>query len=350
MPRYSAIDDFLIDSESSPIIDVRAPIEFNQGHIPGAFNVPLFDDQERKEIGTLYKTDGRQASVVRGLEIVGPKMAALANSILDLCQEKRHIRIHCWRGGMRSRSFAWLMEQVDLEPTVLQGGYKAFRRHVLESFKRPLGLLVVSGLTGAGKTKQLKLLADCGQQVIDLERLANHRGSAFGGIGQGSQPSVEHFENELYHLIESLDPNRPIWVEDESRNVGAIKLPHHFFHQLRKAPAIFMDVDRGIRNRLIMEDYGELPVEHLQSAVKRISKRMGGQNVKQCLDLMAENRLPECVDMLLAYYDKNYLDNKSKMNRQHFVDFPTEDPVSISTTQKLISISESLQVSANTGI
>ena len=337
MPDYRPIEDFLAIGDS-PVIDVRSPVEFRRAHIPGAFNLPLFDDRQRAEVGTLYKQSGRVASINKALQFIAPRMEVLTDSARKIAIDGR-VRVHCWRGGMRSRSTAWLFEKVDLRPTVLQGGYKSFRRHVIESFKQPLNLIVLSGLTGSGKTRQLQVLKSLGEQVLDLEQLANHRGSAFGGIGLGPQPSVEHFENELQQSIHQLDLSKVIWVEDESRNVGNIRLPHHFFAQLREAPALFMKCDRSIRVDLIMDEYGDLPREQLIAATQRIRKRIGGQNMKQAVNAIEAGNIRQGIELMLDYYDRLYLQNKAKMNRNTFVDVAVDDPASIETGQQLIELS-----------
>ena len=349
MPANHTISEFLNppDIESQVIIDVRSPIEFAQGHIPGAVNVPLFDDDQRAEIGTLYRKAGRQEAILRALELTGPRMRSISESVLEL-NRSGVIHVHCWRGGMRSRSVAWLLEQVDLDVVVLNGGYKSFRRHVLESFKLPLPLVVLSGLTGAGKTKQLQLLAAEGQQVVDLEALANHRGSAFGNIGLAPQPTVEHFENQLFAELHQLDLSKPIWVEDESRHIGTAQLPHHFFEQLRNAPALFMEVDRPHRRAMIDDEYGNLPQDELIASIRRVTKRMGGQNVKAAVEAIESNRMPDAIDLLLDYYDKLYLANKSKMSRQVFIDVPVTNPLSAETTSKLISLASQVDITCAT--
>ena len=337
MPRFVPIEEFIQLAKTATVVDVRAPAEFAQGHIPGAVSLPLFDDEQRAEIGTLYKQVSRSESLLRGLELVGPKMRPLAQAGLDLSDGKP-LLIHCWRGGMRSRSLAWLIEQVDVQTIVLDGGYKFFRRWVLEFFKETLPLIVLSGLTGSGKTNQLAQLAAQNEQVVDLERLANHRGSAFGGIGQGGQPTNEQFENDLAMELNCLDTGRPIWVEDESRSIGGIRLPHHFFEQLRCAPAIFMKVDVAVRSELINRDYGDLDSTELRAAIERITRRLGGQNMKMATEYLENGQMTNCIEILLNYYDRLYLANKDKLPRDVFLDFPTDEPESVTTAHKLIEM------------
>lgn len=345
MPTFLPITEFLApearleNSGTTPVIDVRSPIEFNQAHIPGAFNIPLFDDEQRAEVGTLYSKSGKLKSILKGLEYVGPRMHEIAKQVLKLAPDG-HVHVHCWRGGMRSRSVAWLLEQVDLEVSVLEGGYKAFRTHVLDSFKQSFPLFVLSGLTGSGKTEQLRLLSERGEQVIDLEAIANHRGSAFGNIGLDPQPTTESFENQLFTKLQQLDHSQPIWVEDESRNIGSAQLPQEFYAQLRTAPAVFMQVPREFRRDHIAGEYGPLPKDELVSAIERITKRMGGQNVKAAVEAVRANNMKVAIDFLLDYYDRTYMANKSKMTRDVFIDLPADNPFSSDTINRLVDLAK----------
>ena len=185
--------DFWALSREQVVLDVRSPSEFAQGHVPGAINLPLFDDAQRADIGTIYKNSGKDAAVLRGLRHAGLKMADLVVQAKAIAEGRNSVLVHCWRGGMRSQSVGWLLRTAGMDPLVLDGGYKAFRQFARATFEVPWNLRVISGLTGAGKTRVLLLLKDVGEQVVDLEGLANHRGSAFGGIGQPNQPSTEQF-------------------------------------------------------------------------------------------------------------------------------------------------------------
>jgi len=340
------------------VLDVRAPSEFRQGHLSGAKSFPLFDDEQRARVGIAYNHQGRQAAVIQGLQIAGPKMAELAETALAISREhaKTHrsneatdraidytthdpprprILVHCWRGGMRSKSVGWLLEQVGFDVTLLEGGYKAVRRRVLETFAKPWPLLALSGLTGAGKTRQLQRLAETGEQVIDLEALAHHRGSAFGGLGLPTQPTVEQFENRLASLLWELDPTRRIWVEDEGRTIGRVTIPLDFFNQFRAAPAIFMDVPRDVRASLLAVEYGPQELDALRQSINAISKRLGGQNVKRAQELLNDGQLQACADCLLEYYDRAYLHAKSELNRQVTVHVPAPDPLAPPLTAQL---------------
>ncbi len=347
------VNQFLFLARSAPIVDVRAPGEFAAGHIPGAINLPLFDDAERAEVGTIYKQTGRQAALLRGLEIAGGKMHHLANRGLEIAGppagnpemvrpgpvsgEAPDILVHCWRGGMRSSSVAWLLEQVDLETAVLEGGYRAWRRSGQELFEHPLKLLVLGGLTGSGKTWQLERLADAGQQVIDLEALANHRGSAFGGVGLGDQPTVEQFENGLHQELRRLDLSQPIWIEAESQSIGRAFIPLPFFYQAIAAPMIVMNVPVTRRVEFLTREYSQFAPGELVASVHKIRKRLGGQNVNQAVAAIERGDFARCVEICLAYYDKSYgRGSKYLEQRTTVTSVDVGDPQDAALTDRLI--------------
>mgnify|MGYP000079539365 CR=1 FL=1 len=172
----------------------------------------------------MYKNKGRQEAIRKGLEIVGPKMTSLVDQAIALAKNQE-ILVHCWRGGMRSASVAWLFEASDLKVSILQGGYKTYRTHLRENMLKGRRITILGGMTGSGKTNILHALADFGEPVVDLEGLANHRGSAFGDVGLSSQPSTEHFENLLFQAMQSLPEGNSVWLEDESRRIGEVFIP-----------------------------------------------------------------------------------------------------------------------------
>lgn len=333
------IDSLLELPSDVPIVDVRAPIEFAAGHIPGAINVPLFDDEERSQIGTAYRQQGNQYATLLGLEFVGPKMRSLPTSILKLTRHQGRnprIGLYCWRGGQRSRSVQWLLEQVGIEVVRLEGGYKSFRSLAQSTFRQPYNFVVLSGLTGAGKTRQLKLLEKAGQQILDLEGIANHRGSAFGGIGQGEQPSTEQFENLLALKLRSFEPGRRIWVEDESKKVGRCVIPHPLFRQINGGQGLFMEVARETRSHILHEDYGDLDVKEMTAAIGRITKKLGGQNTQLATAAIESGDLKRCCNILLDYYDRLYLKATSRGEREISHSVEIADPELPSATQILI--------------
>jgi tRNA 2-selenouridine synthase len=303
MPRHP-ITDFLTTA-AGPILDVRAPAEYAQGHIPGALSLPLFTDEERARIGTMYKQVNPDKAVLLGLDFFGPKMRRMVEEARKLAPGQE-VRLHCWRGGMRSGAVQWLLELGGLQVNLLDKGYKDYRRWALAEMARPRQLRVLGGYTGSGKTTVLHALAAQGEPVLDLEKLANHLGSSFGALGQPPQPTQEQFENDLAAALAALPDDRPIWVEDESRSIGGLGIPNEFFAQMKAAPLLVLDVPREARVQYLAADYGRHDAGELASAVLRLRKRLGGLVTKEALGAIAENDMVRMVELVLAYYDKTY--------------------------------------------
>lgn len=312
------INKFLELSAGEPIVDVRAPLEFAKGHISGAINIPLFDNAERAEIGTLYKQAGKDAAVRRGLEIVSPKLILFVNQVKALAPARK-VFVYCARGGMRSNSFAWLMDTAGLQTFVLKGGYKKYRNHVLDFFSRNRRLIVLGGMTGSGKTDVLKRLKKMAYQVIDLEKLANHKGSAFGTINEARQNPQQIFENDLFRELNALDGSLPILVEDESMTIGYNKIPISLWRQMKQAPIIKLEIPFDLRVKKLVEDYGTTDIEALKQSVLKIQEKLGGQKTRLCLQLLDERKLEEVATLTLAYYDKTYAYTYDKKTAQNVI-------------------------------
>ena len=312
------IFNFLKQSVGHVIIDVRAPVEFKKGHIANAINVPLFEDIERAEIGTLYKQQGKDIAVTRGLEIVSPKLVPFVNQVKKLSTSKK-IFVYCFRGGMRSNSFAWLMNTSGLDATILEGGYKNYRNHVLNYFEREKKLVVLGGMTGSGKTDLLKNIKHDNFQIIDLEALANHKGSAFGSINEEKQNPQQVFENNLFYALNLLDEDKHILVEDESQSIGFNKIPRGFWLQMKKAPIIKLEVPFELRVQKLVQDYTTTNIEALKICIKKIEQNLGTQNANLCLNYLDENNLTEVARLTLKYYDKAYSFTYNKKTSQQII-------------------------------
>ncbi len=334
MSVITNIVDFLHQSQALPIIDVRSPSEFRQGHIPGAINIPLFNDEERAAVGTTYVQVGREQAVLQGLGFVGPKMRAFCEQVLKMKSEQ--LLVHCWRGGMRSQSMAWLFETVGKKCTVLEGGYKTFRRVVLEEMTVPRELRVLSGYTGSGKTEMLSELKKIGQQVIDLEGLAHHKGSAFGALGQLPQPSTEHFENMLFAELQKADKSRLVWLEDESVNVGKNQIPVPFFEQMRQAKTVRVLVSQLVRVQRLLKEYGTFDTTLLSESIKKIEKRLGYDKCKQALELCAQGDLLQVTKIMLDYYDKAYGFQVAARNPEMVAELEIPDGTNMADIAKMI--------------
>ena len=304
MIQRVSISEFLSQVQDHLMIDVRSPLEFAQGHIPGAVNIALFSDAERAVVGTLYKQAGKQQAIVQGLAVVGPKLAVFVQEVQALT-DKKSVFVYCWRGGMRSGSFAWLLNLSGYDVFVLQSGYKAYRNFAIEEFSKPLQLIVLSGKTGTGKTILLHDYAKQGKQIIDLEGLACHKGSVFGGIGQQS-PTQEQFENNLADVIASFDTTQQIWIEDESRHIGKIMIPVGLWEQKCCAPMQLIEKSKEERITLLMKEYQDCSNQDLQLAVINLQKHLGLQRCLEAQQLLEQDNRMEFCAMLLDHYDRAY--------------------------------------------
>lgn len=286
--------------------DVRSPAEFAQGHIPGAVNLPLFSNEERAAVGTVYKQQGQKAAIALGLEITGPKLASFSKNASEAAPEGL-TKVYCWRGGMRSGAMAWLLGFTGLKTATLQKGYKTFRRFALQELERPRNLIVLGGMTGSGKTSILESLKNLGEQVLDLEALANHRGSSYGKLGiTAPQPSSEHFENEIALRLSTMDPKRPVWIEDESRLIGTCHVPGGLFNQMQGMPLLLLDVPLEERLHRLKQEYGAMPIPQLAAATEKIGKQLGGQRKKEALIALEKGDIDKSLEIILQYYDAAY--------------------------------------------
>ena len=300
-----SLDQFWTLRQQLPVVDARSEGEFEQSHIPGAVNIPILNNDERITVGTLYKNAGAEKATLKGFELVGPRFHLIQKEALRLFPNKKLI-LYCWRGGMRSQILSWLLDMVGFEIFRLQGGYKTYRNFTFSWVRSPFPILVLGGQTGAGKTVLLHQLKERGEQVIDLEGLANHKGSAFGSIGQPAQPTVEQFENLMAEVLREINPHEALWVENESRRIGRIILPDDFYKQITQSPRIEVEKSKAERIAHIASEYAHLDQEELLAAVQRLHKRLGGDRTKQALEAIREGQSEIWITILLAYYDKTY--------------------------------------------
>lgn len=326
MAKSLELTEFL--KTSGPIFDVRSPGEFAQGRLPGACNLPLFTNEERAHIGTLYKQTGRKQAVIEGMRYAAPKFAYFVEEVerallATRCETQRTTegtaKIQCWRGGMRSGSVAMLLEMAGIPTVTLLGGYKTFRHWALEALKCPYQLRVLGGMTGSGKTAILHCLQEKGAQVLDLEGYANHRGSSFGMIGMPQQPSNEQFENELGYQLSLFDPAKPVWVEDESRLIGWCKVPDPLFLAMRSAPLYILERSTEQRLQEIQKTYWTQDVNALIDSTKRLVKKLGGARGKEAIAAIERNDLQAATLIILEYYDRSYQHELQRAKRPQIV-------------------------------
>ncbi len=338
MKQIISIADYFQSSVQLPVIDVRSPGEFAQGHITNAVNIPLFNDEERAVVGTAYKKQSKEIAIAIGYEFVTPKLNHFISASLEISPQKEVV-VHCWRGGMRSNAFAdHLITNGFQKVYVIEKGYKAFRNHVLQSFEKPFNLKVLGGYTGTGKTEILQALKNKGQQIIDLEALAVHRGSAFGGIDLPPQPTTEQFENNLFSALQNLDSTLPIWIEDESQAIGKVAIPNTFFLNLRNHPVYFLNVPFEQRTKHLVTTYATLNHDKLADAIGRITKRLGYDNAKFALDELEKRNYDKVVALTLSYYDKYYLRGLEKRKESTILAFDIPDINPKATADFLIGL------------
>lgn len=308
------IDTFNTYRREIPQVDVRSPIEFCHASIPGSENIPLFSDDERARIGWTYKHKGETEATALGESLAVPRIPYYLKQVEGINRDGR-ILLLCARGGLRSLRFARLLEESGYTVYRLKGGYKSYRQQVLSHFNDTINLVLLAGRTGCGKTQMLNGLKGAGEQVLDLEGLASHRGSAFGGFSGREQPSNEFFENCLSEEIRRLDPDRRVWVEDESQNIGKVLLPGAFYRQMCAAPQYLVDREQSSRIERLCEEYGHIDKPILMENLSKIRKRLGNEDYQKALKALDRGELQRTVTLVLEYYDKCYDYSLSKKSR-----------------------------------
>lgn len=321
------IQEFILATACCPVVDVRTPAEYEQGHITGAFNLPLFSNEERVQVGTTYKQQSREEAILLGFDLVGPKWAGFIKRALEIAPDKR-IGVHCWRGGMRSGAMAWALNLYGFDVFLLEGGYKRYRNWVLNKFTEEFPLLVLGGMTGTGKTQILGKLEVQREQVIDLEDLAKHQGSSYGTLGYLVQPTQEQFENDLAHQLNLMEKSRRIWIEDESQTIGKRMIPKALWLQMRAAPMLKITIPAQERINALAHEYGNLEKTFLIECTDRIRKRLGPEQTRDAIQAIQENRMDDFVRLVLVYYDKTYNTGQSSRDKEKIYELEclTNDP------------------------
>ena len=296
--------EFLELRKSLPVVDVRSPLEFQQGHIQNAVNIPLLNNEERVAVGTDYKQKGQAEAIKTGFRLVGPRLEEIINEAEKIAAG-RELLVHCWRGGMRSNNFCQFIGMARIRSQALEGGYKSYRQFALENFKRPFKFVLITGFTGSGKSDILRELGNQGEQILDLEKLANHKGSAFGGLMMPAQPTTEQFQNDLFEEILKLDLSKRIWVEDESIAIGKIFLPQDFWNTMGHSKLVEMDVAKEIRVQRLVNEYGASDPDQFLETIGKVKQKLG-QNYNVAKEKLSQGDMASTIEILLTYYDKAY--------------------------------------------
>lgn len=322
-PETLTPEQFLLLALRLPVIDVRSPGEYLQGHIPGAHNIPLFDNDERARVGTTYVKIGKEPAIELGKIIAGEKTDYYLSAIKVVAPDKQML-LHCWRGGMRSAKIAAFFAEAGYKVYVLEGGYKAYRGFIRKQFSSGRQIFLIGGYTGSGKTGILAEIGKMDHQIIDLEALASHKGSNFGHLGQNAQPTTEQFENNLSSLWAELDPLRPLWLEHESMSIGSVTLPDSFHAAMLKGKLFFIELPKDYRIQRLVNEYACFEKPVLQAVLEHLGQYMGSYQAREVLLALQNDDFEKVADITLAYYDKLYENSLVRRPVQQVVRIPME--------------------------
>lgn len=291
-------------------VDVRSPKEFSEDTVPGAVNIPLLDNEEREKVGITYKEEGSHQAKLLGLQLVAASLPSIVEEISKVSKPV----VFCWRGGLRSGSVLTLLDIMGIEAYGLEGGYKSYRQYVLDYLEsdeiKSRKFIMLHGLTGVGKTEILKELRAMGENVIDFEGLANHRGSVFGSFGLDPQPSQKAFESSIFNVLRKGKKDKPFYVECESRRVGRLLIPKRLFECIQEAePVLVYDSIEG-RVKRILKEYmagAGIGLKDFEEAARHLKDRLGWRKVEELLTLFRQGEYSRVVEyLLLNYYDPLY--------------------------------------------
>ena len=324
------------------IIDVRSPGEFAEDHVPGAINLPVLDDAERERVGTLYKQVSSFEAKKVGAALVSRNIAQHLDTWFGDKPKSYRPLVYCWRGGSRSGSLTHVLQKIGFAAMQLEGGYKAYRRHVVAELARLPALLsyrVVCGPTGSGKSRLLQALADQGAQVLDLEALAAHRGSLLGALPGQDQPSQKSFESAVWAALNRFEPDRPVFVESESKKIGALRVPDALIATMHASPCLRLEVPLAARVQLLTEDYVHFlhDPDTINHQLGFLTSLRGSETIAAWRALASRQAWPELVAALLAeHYDPAYFKSLARNYAPSPADltFHTED-LSASGLQQL---------------
>ena len=308
----SAADAIARLGEFDAVIDARSEAEYAEDRLPGAVNWPSLDNEERHEVGTLYKQVSPFEARKRGASLVAANIARhLARHVADKPKDWRPLA-YCWRGGKRSGSLALVLDQVGFRVHLVEGGYKAFRAEVLAQLPQlaqRLQYRVVCGPTGVGKTRFLHALEEAGAQVLDLEALASHRSSVLGVIPGEPQPTQKRFDTLVWERLRALDPARPVYVESESKKVGNVTVPEALILAMRASPCVKLELSEDERVKLLMQDYDFFvrDREFFCQRLAALTELRGKAQVQAWQDQVRAGQIEPVVrELLVKHYDPGY--------------------------------------------
>ena len=341
------LDQFLTELDRFDlIIDVRSPAEFALDHIPGAVNYPVLNNEERAQIGTLYKQVSPFAAKKLGAALVSRNIAHhLENHLLELPREWRPL-IYCWRGGERSGAFTHILNRIGWKAMQLEGGYQGFRRTVIDGLDlaaQQFTFQVICGMTGSGKTRVLQETQKYGAQILDLEALAIHRGSVLGNEPNIEQPSQKGFETALWNALRSLDPTKPVLVESESKKVGGVHIPDALMEKIRSGACIELRSSTQTRVSWLIREYHHFlsDTDNFKRKLALLTAHYGKVQIAQWSEAIDAGNFPELVEELLVrHYDPSYqssiVRNFPRYQIEHFVQLENDSNEAFAKAAKAI--------------
>ena len=300
------------------IIDVRSPDEFLVDHIPGALNFPVLDNDQRKKVGTTYKQVNPFEAKKLGAGLIAKNIGDHVVKHFSYKSKNYKPYIYCWRGGQRSKSLATILSAIGWRVALLRGGYKNYRSQVLDGFKnkvKHLSFIILGGVTGVGKTKVLNALQSMGHQVLDLEGLANHKGSLLGGLVDIKQPHQKYFESLIFQKLSSYEPTRPVWIESESHKIGDCSIPPCLWDVLKSCPVIELSAPTHERVQFLMDEYPHYvdETDKLKNHLKTSKRFVGSGEYKEFELAINKGEIEKAVVILLeSYYDPSYKNASKK--------------------------------------
>lgn len=326
-PQILRRDQFVAELDSFDcIIDVRSPAEFALDHIPGAVNYPVLNNEERAQIGTLYKQESPFAAKKLGAALVSRNIANhLENHFQDFPRTWRPL-IYCWRGGERSGAFTHILNRIGWKAMQLEGGYQGFRRTVIDSLENAaeqFSFQVICGMTGSGKTRVLQEARDYGAQILDLEALAIHRGSVLGNEPNIEQPTQKGFETALWNALRNLDPTKPVLVESESKKVGGLHIPDVLMEKIRSGVCIELRSSPQTRVSWLMREYNHFltDTDGLKAKLALLTAHYGKVQIAKWGEAIDAGQFPVLVEeLLIKHYDPSYQSSIVRNFPQYSID------------------------------
>ena len=346
-PHILRLDQFTSELDRFDlVIDVRSPAEFALDHIPGAVNFPVLNNEERAQIGTLYKQVSPFAAKKLGAALVSRNIADhLEQHLLEMPREWRPL-IYCWRGGERSGAFTHILNRIGWKAMQLEGGYQGFRRTVIDGLNTAasqFSFLVVCGMTGSGKTRVLREAQGLGAQVLDLEALAIHRGSVLGNEPNIEQPTQKGFETALWNALRCLDPAKPVLVESESKKVGGVHVPDALMEKIRNGACIELRSSTHTRVTWLLREYDHFltDTDNFKKKLALLTAHYGKVQIAQWSEAIDGGQFPQLVEeLLMKHYDPSYqssiVRNFPQYKQEHFVQLENDSDAAFADVAKAI--------------